>query len=175
MRTHAIIVCLALSLGIAGCSRDPVDPSADVDIRGLTDQQAAEVVSDSMCTKMAQCPAEECECSATPDSPAVCTCQIVYSDEAECAEDMYDEILDDFQSANLSDEDKQLVNDCVNAYKDTPCLTEAQVQANIDAIQADEDPPYEHEIPVECEQMMELFSQETTPVDDETDTPQPGR
>ena len=157
-------LCLLTALLIGACAPDPLEQPGELDIRNLTADEAADVVSEAICTKMAQCPYSQCECWAEPGSPTECSCEIVYADEVECTEEMYEEIQEDFQRAELTPDQEVAVNDCINAYVRRDCLTVAQVEANNDSMEAGGEPIYEEEMPAQCEILDEIFGgEEPTP------------
>lgn len=155
LTTLTLFVTTGFVLG--GCDRDPIDNPAEYDVRGLTLEEQSDVIAEAMCTKMAQCPFTEYSCTAQPGGPEQCTGEIIRISETSCIEEMKEEILEDLDEVDITPEVEQAINDCLNAYAAQECLTEAQLQANIDAVEAGGEPPYEQEMVPECVEMVDLL------------------
>jgi len=133
-----------------GCGGDSVsiegnDPVAD-----------GQTVTDAVCEWQAECGDWEIACSGTPVD---CTATRETVTFAECRAEELQDITADFTCAgDLSASERTLVENCVNKVIDRPCITQAEMDAFIAAIERGEDPtPPGGETPAECEMLDSIF------------------
>ncbi len=153
------ILVIAASVGIhAGACND--DNVLRVDISGLSDQAAADHIADTMCKHMEVCPQATFECSSTPDGPTTCTGELVSMTYNECYQDLQPDIQEDLEQVELTADQEQLVNDCVNGMLAQDCMTQAELDEIVDAMNRGEDPDWGEDYPAACEEMDQIFGDE---------------
>ena len=153
MKTHPWYLLLALPLAVVACGGDD---GLTVDIRGLTAEEAADEAAGALCEWAAECGQVSYECSSD-GTTTTCAGTIEPMTYTACYADLQAEMRADFVGCELTTAEQVLVNDCVNGMLAVPCLTQAQVDANAEAMEQDLDPPYQTDPPVACEQVGEVF------------------
>jgi len=161
-----IVACVGIYAGAC----NPKDEPLRVNISGLSDQAAAEHIADTMCQQMAVCGQASFECSSSGPGgdPPVCSGELTFVTYNECYQEIHPDILADLEQVELTPAQEQLVNDCMNGMLARNCMTQADVDEIVDALNRGEEPDWEEDLPASCDQMEEIFG--NTPVTD----PQPG-
>jgi len=154
MKTHPrYLLLLALPLALVACGGDD---GLTVDIRGLTEEEAADVSAGAICTRWSECGDVSYECSSD-GTTTTCVGTIEPVTYAACYTDLQPEMREDFVGCELTTAEQVLVNDCVNGMLAAPCLTQGQVDANAEAMEQELDPPYGTEPPIACQQVGAVF------------------
>jgi hypothetical protein len=154
------ILFIAASVGIHAGACNP-DKSLQVNIAGLTDEAAAEHIADTLCQHMAVCPQATFECSSTSDGPTVCSGELDYMTYSECYQEIKPDILEDLEQVELTVAQEQLVNNCVNGMIAQDCMTQAELDEIVDAMNRGEEPDLGEDYPAACEEMDQIFGEET--------------
>jgi len=160
MLRQMTILMIAACVGIHAGACNTDDAPLRVDISGLSDPAAAEHLADTMCQHWETCGQASFECSSSVDGPTVCTGEVVFQDYNECYQEVHPDILDDLEQVELTAAEEQLVNDCVNAMLAQKCLTQADVDEIVDAMNRGEEPDWEEDMPAACAEMEQIFDLE---------------
>lgn len=143
------VLGVAVLMYAVGCGGDGVT------IKGNDPVADGRAVTDAVCEWQAECGTWEVNCSG---SPLQCTATRVAITFQECESEELEDITSDFTCAgDLSASEKQLVEDCVNDIVDSGCVTQAEMDAYLDAIERGEDPNPPGDPPAECETLENIF------------------
>lgn len=143
------ILIVASVVFAVGCGSDGVS------IKGNDPVADGQAVTDAVCEWQAECGDWDISCSGTPVD---CTATRKNVSFQECQTEELQDITADFMCAgDLSASEKKLIEDCVNKIVDTACLTQAEVDAYLAAIEAGQDPMDLRESPPECEMLEPIF------------------
>jgi hypothetical protein len=152
MRSLFLISCLALS-SLAACGGDDT-----IDISGDTPEQAADEIAGAVCAQQSECGEWSIDCTSDGTST---TCTATHSDVTvdACVAEARPEILSDLQCVDLTPEQEQTINDCINGLAAMPCISQDEMDAYVAAIEAGMDPePPGGAPPAECDQLEAIFS-----------------
>ena len=164
LRTLNVIVsCGIIALAWGGCNPDPISRPI-VDIRGLSDADAADDIADAICSQAVECGVATYSCSSSSEGGEVCEGTVETVSYADCYVEVNEEIYEDLQGVELSEGEMEIVNGCVNAMVANDCVTQAQVDANVAAMNSGDDPDFEETIPVECAQIDKIFGDDDSEV-----------
>ncbi len=156
-RLSTLMIAACVGLLASACPSPALQP-ANVDISGMSDELAAETIADTMCEHYETCGQASFSCSSSPNGQdPVCTGELEYMDYDECYQEVKPDILDDLEQVELTAAEEQLVNSCINAMVAQPCMTQADVDDMVEAMNNGEEPDWDDEIPVECEQLEQIF------------------
>jgi hypothetical protein len=113
---------------------------------------------------MQTCGQASFQCSSTGPGgdPPLCSGELHYPAYNECYQDVHEEILADLEQVDLTVSQEQLVNDCVNGMLAQKCMTQADVDEIVDAMNAGEDPDWNDDLPAACDQLEEIFGNSST-------------
>lgn len=143
------ILGLAFAVLAIGCGGNGVS------IQGNDPQADGRAVADAVCEWESECGEWDIECSGTPVN---CTATKVAVSFQECQAEEVPDITADFMCAgDLSAAEVQLVEDCVNKLVDTSCITQAEIDAYIAAVEAGQEPMDLRDTPPECEMLEPIF------------------
>lgn len=155
MKLHLrYLVLVALPLALAACGDD--DGGQDVDIRGLTADEQADVAADALCDWAAECGQVSYDCSSD-GTTTTCTGTIETTTYQACYAETEPDMLEDFQGCTLTADQEATINGCLNAMVAEPCLTQDQVDANAAAMEQGEDPPYGGDAQAACTPLGAIF------------------
>ena len=157
--THTAIPLVLLSslLLIASACGDShgIDP---IDVSGATPEQAADDVADAFCSWQAKCGTVTVECSGPVDGEPTCTGEIQETDFQACFDELRADVLEDLRCRELSADETRTVNACINKMITNACVTRAELDAYLEALEAGEDDAEELiEVPAECEAVEAIF------------------
>ena len=136
-------VSLVVGIALSACSSGGDNPG--VDIRGLTPDDAADELASAMCAHLAECgmAIQVCReaCSTDGQCTTVCEDEVHEVDYAECYANVFPEIRERLECAELTPEQQAVVSDCFNRkYVQADCSEQPE-----DDLES-------------CEQMDEFFA-----------------
>ncbi len=150
MKLHAFAF-VSFSL-LAACGGD----GASVSIVGEPHADQAAEIAGAICDQVVEC--GEASFEFTGSEPVMCTATIEPANEQECLTETEDDILADLEACNLTAEQEQLVQDCINAQLAQPCVTQAQLDEYCEQIEAGEEPEQEA-LPAPCPEAFALLNE----------------
>jgi len=150
--TLALLTASALAL--LACDSNPGETLSLV---GKTPAAQAEAVSKKVCQHAAQCGSVEIECSPGMDGPSTCTGAIEAVDFDTCMEDRVPEGTAMLEACALTDEELRKIEACVNAMYGAPCITAAELDAYITALNDGDEPEPLGDEPAECTEIEDIF------------------
>lgn len=140
---------LAVAVFAMGCGGDGVS------IKGNDPVADGRAVTNAICEWQAECGSWEIDCSG---SPLQCTATPKPVTFQECEAEELQDITGDFTCAgDLSASEKQLVEKCVNNVVSSDCITQAEMDAYLDAIERGEEPMPPSDTPPECDTLENIF------------------
>lgn len=126
---------------VSACAVDDADPPS---VGGATPEQATEIVTDVICAKTAACGTILASCTPCsveePDCELVCTVEHRPTTEAECIDDVQEDLERGFGCEALTSEEVALIDDCLEAVPDTECPSVEEVEAWVDGGRVGRDP-----------------------------------
>lgn len=141
------------ALFVAACGGDG---AASVDIVGKPPAEQAEIVADALCDAIVTCGQPNFEFTQEGET-LICTATIEEADYAECVAEEEPDILADLEACDLTAEEEQTVQSCLNAQLAQPCVTQAQLDAYCDEVEAGNEPEWPVPIPESCEETDAIF------------------
>jgi len=145
----------ASALALFACDSNPGETLSLV---GKTPAAQAEAVATLVCERESRCGEVAIDCVYPQRGPRHCQGNIRTTDFAECKEARVAEGIAQLEACALTDSELRLVETCVNAVASEPCITEAALQAYIDALNAGDDDPAPLGVqPEECDEVEGLF------------------
>ena len=137
---------------------------SSVSIVGDTPEQQAETVADALCDELVACGQATLDCPFNEETQMIeCTGMIEDVDYDACFAQYEPGFLSDFQNCELTAEEEGLVEDCLNAILAQPCITQEELDAYGDEIEAGNEPEPLREYPEVCEQVDAIFESCATP------------
>lgn len=153
MKLYKFALAPFLFLAVA-CGGD----GSSVSIVGGEPADQAATVADAICDAQVSCGKASFETSFDEETQMiVCTATIEDVDHAECVADIEPDALDTFENCDLTAEEEQTIEDCINAQLALPCLTQTQLDDYCTAVEAGEEPEFPQEIPAVCEEMQAII------------------
>lgn len=141
--SRAILLSGLASLGFACGGGDGVSP-----------EEAASEVTDAMCEWIGQCGQWEIDCSGDPET---CAATLVEVPHAECVTDRELDFAG-VECGDLTADEEALVDDCVAGLVARACITQAQVDAYLEALAKGEQPEEPGEAPpAACVELEEVL------------------
>jgi hypothetical protein len=147
-----VLKTIALALFATACGG-----GSSVDLVGKSDQEQADEVADAICEQSADCGEVSIECTSDQDGNLDCTGLIEPVAYDACYADTYGDVLEDFQSCDLTAEEEQTIEDCVNAILDQGCVSQGELDDFIAEIEAGNDDAQLRPIPTACVQTSAIF------------------
>lgn len=148
------------ALFVAACGGDG---TTTVDIVGKPPAEQAEIVADAFCESIVACGEPSIDITQEGET-IICTATIEDADYAMCVEEFEPDILADLESCELTAEQEQTVQNCVNATLAQPCVTQAQLDAYCAEIEGGNfEPEWPVEVPAACEETDAIFEACETP------------
>jgi hypothetical protein len=130
-----------------------------VDIVGDTPDEAADEISDATCDKQVDCGVWEISLELDDQGNVTnCTPAKVEVDHDECVAENRPDVREDLECAMPTDEEAEMINDCINDLVDQDCITQDEVDAYCDAIVAGEDPDEPGEQPPSCDVLDDILT-----------------
>lgn len=159
---------LAVVVGIVACDPGGVE-TIHVDITGLSDEAAAEEIAGALCTWTERCGVTSIECEESSQGVRQCSGELIPLPYSVCHDEIYPDVLEDFQRVDLTAAEEQVVNDCINGMVKQDCITQGQLDQIVAALEAGEEPPEYQELPAACANVDIFFgggpAQEPQPAD----------
>jgi hypothetical protein len=149
----ALAFASTLCLLVAACPDKDEDRS--IDIRGLDPEQAAAEYAGVYCDYFRDCGQVSISCEAGPAGNE-CEGTIEPIDYAACLLETQADARAKLECADLTPAEEEVVHVCLNWHLDRPCLTQAEVDARVAALERGEDIA-DASPPEECAQMEAFF------------------
>ena len=147
-----VLNTIALALFTTACGG-----GSSVDLVGKSDQQKADEVASAVCEQSAECGNVSIDCTSDQNGNLDCTGNIEPVTYDACYADEYGDILEDFQSCDLTAEQEQTIEDCVNAILDQDCVSQGELDAYVAEIEAGNDDAQLRPLPAACVQTSAIF------------------
>ncbi len=143
------------ALFLAACG----DGGSSVSIVGKPPAEQAAIVADAVCDQVVAC--GEASIDVTQDGETyVCTATIEDGDYDACVEENEADALADLEACDLTAEQEQIVEDCINAQLALPCVTQAQLDDYCAEIEGGNfEPEWPIEQPESCVQAQAIFEE----------------
>ncbi len=143
------LVYVPFALFLAACGGD----GSSISIVGEPHADQAAEIAGAICEQVAEC--GELNFEFTGD-PVMCTGTIAPGNEQACLDETEPGVLADLESCNFTAEQEQVVQDCINAQIAEPCVTQAEVDAYCDELEAGSEEPL-RPLPAACEEAFALL------------------
>ncbi len=155
MRTSLpVALCAVLALSSACGGGD-----GGVDIVGDTVDEAADEISDATCDKQVDCGVWEVNLELDDEGNVTsCTPTHVEVDHDACVAENRPDVREDLECAMPTDEEAEMINDCINDLIDQDCISQEEVDAYCDAIVAGEDPEEPGGRPPSCDALDDILT-----------------
>lgn len=152
MRTSSPLALFSF-LALSACGGDD-----GVDIVGDTPEEAADEIVNATCGKQADCGVWRISLDFD-DQGNVTECIPTHeeSDRAECISDDREDIREILECAMLTDDEAEMINECVNDTLDQDCISEEEINAFCDGLVAGEDPEEPGGLPASCDALQAIF------------------
>lgn len=147
-----VVNAITLALFATACGG-----GSSVDLVGKSDQEQADQVSSAICEQTAECGNVSIECTSDANGNLDCTGTIAPVTYDACYADNYADILGDFQACDLTAEEEQTIENCVNAVLDQSCVSQSELDDYVAEIEAGNDDAQLRPIPPACVQTSAIF------------------
>jgi hypothetical protein len=151
-----IVLTFMGALLLAGCSDDDSGGGSSIDIVGKSPEAQADLLTSALCRRAAACGSVTIECHTT-DTTTDCTWSIDPVSYDTCYADTYSEVYDDLGGCGLTAEQEGIVGDCINATTAQACITQAELDAYVAAIEAGDEDVELRPAPQVCVQADPIF------------------
>ena len=169
-----MVVVTAAAVLLTACpDQGGVPGTREINVSGLTGEEAGDVVAEALCEWTAECGVFWIECRSNLNGDKECDGGLIRLTFQECMSEMGLEMRSDFECVEITPENAEIINACMTYMVNIDCYTQEDIDAIIAAEEADEEPPFFVDIPPECAQMatvMDACHVSTEPV-----SPRPGR
>jgi hypothetical protein len=130
-----------------------------VSIVGDTPEEAAAEVADAICDQIQECGEVSVDCTFNQETQMLeCVGTIEEAGpHADCVAEEEPDILADLQACELTDEEMQLGEDCINAQLAQPCITQEELDEYVAETEAGNEPPPLRDLPPECEEFFAII------------------
>lgn len=131
---------------------------SSVDIVGDPPDQQAEAIADAICDQQVECGEATVDCTfnqETQMNECVGTIEDVEYDA--CVAETEPEILATLEGCELTAEEEQLVEDCINDQTAQSCITQAELDAYAAELEAGNEPEELRPPPAACEQAFAIL------------------
>ena len=155
MRTSLpVVLCAVLALSSACGGGDD-----GVDIVGDTPDEAADEITDATCDKQVDCGVWEISLELDDQGNVTnCTPAKVEVDHDECVAENRPDVREDLECAMPTDEEAEMISDCINDLVDQDCISEDEVNAYCDGLVAGEDPDEPGAQPPSCDALDDILT-----------------
>lgn len=145
MKSFAYALCLVVFAACGG-------GGSSVSIVGDPPEVAAAEIADAYCDLQVECGEVTITCDAES-----CVGTIEDVEYAACYSEAEADFLANIESCDLTAEEEQAAEDCANALLAQPCITQAELDAYVDEINAGNEPEFPRQPPAVCEGVEVLF------------------
>lgn len=137
---------------------------SSISIVGQPPEQQADTLADASCDAQVECGEVNFDFGTDPETQMpTCVATIEDADYEACIDETRPEIYETLSTCELSAEDEQVIQDCFNAQLALPCISQAQLDAYCDEIEAGNEPESPGETPAVCEEMFAIIEACETP------------
>jgi hypothetical protein len=152
VKRFAYALCLVVFAACGGGGGSSVsivgDPPAE---------QAAEI-ADAICDQLVECGEVAVDCTFNQETQMIeCVGTIEDVDHAACVGENEPDILADLEACELTAEEEQLGEDCINAQLAQPCVTQEELDEYIEETEMGNEPPPLRDLPESCEEFFAII------------------
>jgi hypothetical protein len=151
MRANLLGLCL-VAVGSTACGG-----GTTIEIGDKTPDVASAEIAEAICDYSVECGGVDVDCMST-ENGFECTGTLEPITYSECYADVQPEIEGDLAACDLTEAEKSTVESCLNELLARPCITQAEVDAYVAAVEAgDESASLGEPPPASCEQTDDIF------------------
>ena len=111
-----------------------------------------------LCARVAECGEWEVTCVDNEEDGLDCAVTLVDVTYDECVSEVEPEFRESLECVELTSEQEGQMNDCINRLAGRACISQAEMDAYIAAVEAGEDPvPPGGKPPASCEQIVPVL------------------
>jgi hypothetical protein len=147
------VACISI---VAACFAIGCSGSSKVSIVGKSADEQAHEIADKVCEQSAECGLITISCGGAGEEFS-CTGTIEPDDYQECYDELEPDIREDFERCDLTAAQEQRVEDCINALLGQSCVSQSELDAYVDEINAGNEPEWPRPFPTECAGIDDLF------------------
>lgn len=173
-RAGMVMVAVGAAAMLWACpDQGGVPGTREINVSGLTGEEAADVVAEAVCEWTAECGVFWIECRSNLNGDKECDGGLIRLTFQECMSEVGPEMRSDFECVEMTPENAEIISVCITAMVNVGCYSQEDIDAIVAAEEADEEPPLLEEFPPECAQMADVF--DGCQVSTEPVPPEPGR
>lgn len=142
---------------VVGCALAACGGGNSIDIVGESPENQADEIAGALCDKQVECGTTTISCTQTGDM-IDCTGMIEHDQTYDaCYAETRPEVLEDLSSCDLTTDQERELQSCINATLDQSCITQAELDAYIEKVEAGDENATLRDPPPECAGLEALF------------------